>query len=184
MSVDKSKAPELMGKNARCPSLVPGTLYIIKEWTIKHHVNYDNPFQVVKFLGSGREDGGERTFFDKNPAINTMKDGDYYFFEAVDNKGETYSFGAYMFENCVCITSSAVRITCYEIKGHEPEGVPVKGPSKPRTQVATPSKASKRSADDDDAAPVEPDEDDGMGVPGAMLCHPLSMRPIKPMRDC
>jgi hypothetical protein len=174
-----SKVEEYIGKNVRCPSLVPGTMYIVKEWTTKHKLNSDNPYFVARFIGSGREDeNGGRILNKDNPAINKMKDGDYYFFEAIDGKGEPYVFGAYMFQQCICIGSGAVRITCYMIKGHEPAGADTSdAPAKPRASAAKQSKPATRVAD---AAVQEEDEDDGFGVEGAMECHPISMRPIRP----
>ncbi len=171
--VKNSKVNDWMGRNVRCPSLVPGTLYIMKEWTIKHHVNYNNPFQVVEFIGSGRDDTGERVLFAENPAIKDMKDGDYFYFKGGDTEGKDYVFGAYMHENWVCITSSAVRVTCYAILGHESEGLP-QGAAKPIRQ----SVVRKLAAIDSDE-PIADDYDDGLGCPGARVCHPISMVPYK-----
>jgi hypothetical protein len=181
LALQDSKVNELIGKNVRCPSLVPGTMYILKEWTIKHKLNSDNPYFVARFIGSGREDAdGNRLLNKENPAINKMVDGEYYFFEAVDGKGEPYVFGAYMFQQCICIGSGAVRITCYLINGHEPPGTDLsEAPAKPRASAVRQSKPATRVA----KAPIpheDEDEDDGLGVEGAWECHPISMRPIRP----
>jgi hypothetical protein len=181
MQVAKSKVNDWLGRNVRCPSLIPGTLYIMKEWSIKHHANYDNPFSVVEFVGSGREDTGERVMFAENPAIKDMKDGDYFYFKAFDNKDQPYIFGAYMYENCVCITSSAVRVTCYAIIGHESVGLPQGNTKTPRVPTET-----KHKENAEDNSPVDTcDDDDGLGCPGAVVCHPISMAPLKkqPIRN-
>ncbi len=179
MQVANSKVNDLMGRNVRCPSLVPGTLYLLKEWTTKHHVNYDNPFQVVEFIGSGREDTGERVLFAANPAIKDMKDGDYYYFKAIEKSGESYEFGAYMYENSVRITSSAVRVTCYAILGHESAG---QGAARrtPRVATAKTLKVTFIEEDDEDNGPIDMcEDDDGLGCPGATVCHPISMIPLR-----
>ena len=183
-NVADSKVEELIGKNVRSPSLVPGTLYIMKEWTIKHHINSDNPFSVVEFVGCGREDDGNRILQKDNFAIKEMKDGDYYFFKAVDAvKQETYMFGAYMFENCVCIKPGAIRVTCYAIKGHESEGFDATPKEKaPKVQREAKQQSHARSrvaAIDSDDAPVEEIDDDGNGSPFAVVCHPISMIPLR-----
>lgn len=180
MQVKDSKVNDWMGKNVRCPSLVPGTLYIMKVWSTKHQANYDNPFTVVEFIGSGREDTGERILFAENPAIKSMQDGDYYYFKGVD-KNDTFDFGAYMFENCVCITSSAVRITCFAINEHTSHDQ-LQGTTKPvatpRTAATTQSKKMVVASIDDDDFVCEV-EDDGLGVKGALVCDRISMIPLR-----
>ena len=171
-----SKVDDYLGKNVRCPSLIPGTLYIMKEWSVKHHCNSDNPFQVVKFIGSGREVNGERVLFAENPAIKEMNDGDYYYFEAImpadhPTPNQPYIFGAYMFENCVCITSSAVRVTCYAIgKSDDQPKIPRKSTDKRSIKVL--------SIDSDE--PIEDVEEDYDDMPpDAVEVHPISMIPYK-----
>jgi hypothetical protein len=183
--VAKSAAPSLMGKNVRSPSLQRGKLYLMKEWTIKHHANYDNPFTVVRFIGCGTEDSnGQRVLVEHNYKLNEMQDGQYYYFEAVDSREQKlYTYGAYMFENCLCICSGAVRVTCYQINGCEyDEKAPAKGPSSPASSVV---KRSKRS---DAAFAEEPEErsvfkdddcaDDESVLKYSIECHPLSLMPL------
>jgi hypothetical protein len=182
--VADSKVNEWLGRNVRCPSLIPGTLYIMKEWSVKHHANYDNPFQVVEFVGSGREDTGERVLFAENPAIKEMKDGDYFYFKAIDNNGQPFIFGAYMHENCVCVTSSAVRVTCYAVVGHESEGLPQGITRAPRVQTAAKlTRAKVASIDEDSIVDNCEEEDDGLGCKDAWLCHPISCRPLRLLRS-
>ncbi len=186
--VENSKVADHIGKNVRCPSLVQGTLYIMKEWSVVHHINYDNPFMVVEFIGSGRDDNGVRTLFAENPAIKEMKENDRYYFRAWNTaKNETFEFAAYMHENCVCITSSAVRVTCYAINGHESAGFdttpkatkPARTPSAPRVQATARRTRQANVLDIDREDIVIEDDDDGLGCQDAMQLHPISFRPIK-----
>jgi hypothetical protein len=176
-NVADSKVNDWMGRNVRCPSLIPGAVYIMKLWSVKHMTDSDNPYELVEFVGSGREDSGERVLFAENPAIKEMNPGDYFYFKSIN--GEI--FGAFMHENCVCVTSASVRVTCYEVNGHEatpPSDKPDRAPKTPREPKE--SKREKLCSIDSDDGPVDTcEDDDGLGSPYAVVLHPISLIPLR-----
>jgi hypothetical protein len=185
LQLANSKAANFIGRNIRTPSLVQGTLYVLKQWSIKHIVNSDNPYMVVKYLGNGCEGpDGKPIYREQNQRIADMKEGDYYFFEAINKAegGEPYCFGAYQFENVLSITSSAVRVTFFEVQ----DGVDINQPVAVQPQRVVKVErvvARKATRDTDGDIHVNySDEDDGLGCPGAYECHPISMAPRKALR--
>jgi hypothetical protein len=175
--VADSKVMDWMGRNVRCPSLIPGAVYIMKLWSVKHMTGSDNPYELVEFVGSGREDTGTRVLFAENPAIKEMNPGDYFYFKSIN--GEV--FGAFMHENCVCVTTAAVRVTCFEVKGHEatpPSDKPARAPKTARTPKEN-KREALHSIDSDDGPVDECDDDDGLGSPFAVVCHPISCAPLR-----
>jgi hypothetical protein len=115
LKLEDSKITELQGNNVRTPSLIKGQLYIAKTWKIIREES-DNPWFVVRFVGSGVESRGERKLHDVNPRIKDMSSNDYYFFDHFTD-GKNVEFNASMVEECLVIGENNTRVTFFEIIG-------------------------------------------------------------------
>lgn len=106
---------KIKGKNIRATSLIPGTWYIVMERTTTHHLNYENPYEFVQYLGIGNPDTEEYQRI-KIGNLKNVESPPYAVFKTFDSRdGSTYIYGMYEFEGALSQGSGATPVSFYKI---------------------------------------------------------------------
>jgi len=119
------------GKNVWASKLKQGRYYILKKRDIYNQMNYNNPYELVQFVGYGPDAkrGSGPDWSQLKPKIKNIKslnDGIYLHVRAFDTynkpmgvapfKPEIYLFGLYEYEGSAALGSGATPVSFYETR--------------------------------------------------------------------